>query len=90
MWTVSQGSTSTRGVDKPQPPWYTYIVQHKHIMFTDETVALVTVSIPSRTFNLFSDMGNEKVITCETIDQFQQVLKLVRANSERVEISYDY
>ena len=59
-------------------------------MFTDETVALITVNIPSRTFTLFSDMGNEKVITCETIDQFQQLLKLVRTNSDRVEISYDY
>jgi len=59
-------------------------------MFTDETVALITVNIPSKTFTLFSDMGNEKVITCETIDQFQQLLKLVRTNSDRVEISYDY
>ena len=59
-------------------------------MFTEETVALITVNIPSRTFTLFSDMGNEKVIQCETIDQFQQLLKLVRTNSERVEISYDY
>tara|TARA_Y100000004_G_scaffold162054_1_gene190500 strand:+ start:322 stop:501 length:180 start_codon:yes stop_codon:yes gene_type:complete len=59
-------------------------------MFTDETVALITVSIPSKTFTLFSDMGNEKVINCETIDQFQQLLKLVRTNSDRVEISYDY
>lgn len=59
-------------------------------MFTDETVALITVNIPSKTFTLFSDMGNEKVINCETIDQFQQLLKLVRTNSDRVEISYDY
>ena len=59
-------------------------------MFTDEYVALVTVNIPSKTFTLFSDMGNEQVINCETIDQFQQLLKLVRKNSERVEISYDY
>jgi len=59
-------------------------------MFTDETVALVTVSIPSRTFTLYSDAGNERTVTCETPDQFQQVLKLVRSNSERVEITYDY
>jgi|TARA_B100000035_G_scaffold310217_1_gene317662 hypothetical protein len=59
-------------------------------MFTDEYVALVTVSIPSKTFTLFSDMGNEKVISCETIDQFQQLLKLVRTASDRVEINYDF
>ena len=59
-------------------------------MFTDECVALINVSIPSRTFTLFSDMGNEKVILCETIDQFQQLLKLVRENSDRVDISYEF
>lgn len=90
MWTASQGSTSTRGVDKPRSPWYTYIVQHKFIMFVDESVALISVDITSRKFTLFSDMGNELVVDCQTPDQFQQVLKLVRSNSDKVEITYDF
>ena len=59
-------------------------------MFTDESVALINVSIPSQTIMLFSDSGKELKLTCETIAQFQRVLKLVRSNSERVEITYDY
>lgn len=59
-------------------------------MFTDEYVALVTVNIPSRKFILTSEKGNQKVVSCETPDQFQAVLEIVRANHDHLEIAYDF
>lgn len=32
----------------------------------------------ARTFNLYSSEGSEKQVSCETIDQFMNVLELVR------------
>jgi hypothetical protein len=56
----------------------------------DELVSKVVISIPSRTFHIFSDLGDEKSLTCETPEQFQRVLDVCLANSERTEIQFDY
>jgi len=57
---------------------------------SDESVSKVVISIPSRTFHIFSDLGNEESVTCETAEQFQRVLDLCMANSERAPIEFAY
>ena len=57
---------------------------------TDESVALISVNIPSRTFTLHSDMGNELVVDCQTSIQFQEVLKVVRSNANSYDVHYDF
>ena len=56
----------------------------------DEFVSKVVISIPSRTFHIFSDEGNELSVECETPDQFQRVFDLCMLNSERTEIQFDF
>jgi hypothetical protein len=56
----------------------------------DELVSKIVISIPSRTFHIFSDEGNELSVECETAEQFQNVLDLCMSNSERAPIEFAY
>ena len=45
----------------------------------EETLSRCVVDPLKRTVYLYSNEGNEKQVTCETIDQFMNVLELVRS-----------
>jgi hypothetical protein len=45
----------------------------------DEYLTRCVVDASKRTFNLYSSLGNEKVVTCETSEQFMDVLDVVRS-----------
>lgn len=45
----------------------------------DEYLTRCVVDTSKRTFNLYSSLGNEKVVTCETSEQFMDVLDVVRS-----------
>jgi len=45
----------------------------------EEYLTRCVVDTVSRKFNLYSSEGNEKVIECETVDQFMNVLQYVRS-----------
>ena len=47
-------------------------------MPTDEVLTRCVVDTLSRKFYLYSSEGNERVVNCETPDQFINVLKVVR------------
>jgi hypothetical protein len=59
-------------------------------MFTDESVCRVEVSITKRSITLHSDLGRELNVDCRTPAEFLKVLSLVRENSERFEVNYDF
>ena len=59
-------------------------------MFADESVSRVEVSITKRSITLHSDLGRELKVDCNTPNEFQQVLNLIRENSERLEVAYDF
>lgn len=44
----------------------------------DEYLTRVVVDTQARKFYLYSNEGDSKVVDCETVDQFMQVLELVR------------
>ena len=44
----------------------------------DEYLTRCVVDPLKRTFNLYSSEGSEKQVSCETVDQFMNVLNLVR------------
>lgn len=51
----------------------------------DEFLTRCVVHTGSRTFNLYSNEGNEKVVTCDNIEEFMNALSFVRdvmGNSE--------
>ncbi len=45
----------------------------------DEYLTRVVVDTQARKFYLYSSEGDSKVVDCETVDQFMNVLELVRA-----------
>ena len=45
-------------------------------MHEDDYLTRVVVDTSGRKFNLYSENGDEKIIECETIDEFMGVLEL--------------
>lgn len=45
---------------------------------TDEYLTRCVVDTSKRKFNLYSNLGDEKVVTCDNIDEFMNVLTFVR------------
>ena len=54
----------------------------------EEYVDSVHIDMSKRQFRLFSDQGDEKVVDCETYDQFMSVFKLVRDKVDEELIFY--
>ena len=48
-------------------------------MPVEETLTRCVVDTLARKFYLYSSEGNEKVVECENIEQFMNVLEVVRA-----------
>ena len=49
-----------------------------HPMSTEETLSRCVVDTLARKFYLYSSEGNERVVDCENVDQFMNVLEVVR------------
>lgn len=54
----------------------------------DTYVQSVVIDVCSRTFLLLSDKGDEKVIECETAEQFMNVLEVCTAKLNDDQIEY--
>ena len=55
---------------------------------TEEFVENIIIDICSRSFLLMSDQGDEKVVECNTTDEFMSVLDVVTANLNDDQIEY--
>lgn len=55
---------------------------------TDEYLTRCVVDTSKRTFNLFSSTGDEKVVTCDNMNEFMNVLSFVRATVDSDELVY--
>lgn len=53
-----------------------------------ETVQGIVIDVCSRTFMLLSDQGSERMVECETVQEFMNVLEVVTANLEPNQIEY--
>ena len=54
----------------------------------DEFLTRCVVDPLKRTVYLYSSDGNEKQVSCETVEQFMNVLELVRATVSEDTLSY--
>ena len=54
----------------------------------DEHLIRVFVDTCARTFRLFSNEGGEKVVECDNMDEFMNVLELVRAVVDEDVVAY--
>ena len=55
---------------------------------TEEYVESIVIDICSRSFLLMSDQGDEKIVECNTTDEFMSVLDVVTANLNDDQIEY--
>lgn len=54
----------------------------------DEFLSRIVIDPSSRNFYLYSNEGDEKVVACETIDQFMCVMNLIRDTAPEDVIAY--
>ena len=54
----------------------------------DEYLSRCVVDPIKRTVYLYSSEGSEKQVTCDTVDEFMNVLKFVRATVDEETLSY--
>jgi len=57
-------------------------------MPTEEIVSRCVVDTLARKFYLYSSEGAERVVSCETIDQFMSVLEVVRRRVSENRLAY--
>ena len=55
---------------------------------TEESVLGIVIDVCTRSFLLLSDEGNEKMVQCDTAQEFMNVLEVVTANLEDDQIEY--
>ena len=53
-----------------------------------ESVLGIVIDVCTRTFLLISDEGNEKLVNCDTVQEFMNVLEVVTANLSEDQIEY--
>lgn len=53
-----------------------------------ESVLGIVIDVCSRSFLLISDEGNEKMVECDTVQEFMNVLEVVTANLSEDQIEY--
>ena len=59
-----------------------------HQPMDDEYLTKCVVGPVKRTFYLYSNEGQKKSITCDTVEEFMGVLKVVRATCPEDRLSY--
>jgi len=59
-----------------------------HQPMDDEYLTKCVVDPVKRTFYLYSNEGQKKSITCDTVEEFMGVLKVVRATCPEDRLSY--
>lgn len=55
---------------------------------TEECLTRCVVDTLARKFYLYSSEGNEKVVECETVQQFMNVLEVVRSQLDEKTLVY--
>jgi len=53
-----------------------------------ETVQGIVIDVCTRTFLLFCDQGSERLVECETVEEFMNVLDVVTAQLDPEQIEY--
>tara|TARA_R100001594_G_C4027285_1_gene260504 strand:+ start:1408 stop:1590 length:183 start_codon:yes stop_codon:yes gene_type:complete len=54
----------------------------------EEYLSRCVVDTAKRSFYLYSNEGDEKVVECNTMDEFMNVLQYVRENTDEELVSY--
>ena len=60
----------------------------RNTMSNTECVQGIVIDVCTRSFLLLSDEGNEKMVECDTVQEFMNVLEVVTANLSEDQIEY--
>ena len=86
---VNGDSFLTSTLDTPSKIPYNMGVINGTLMSTaQESVLGIVIDVCSRSFLLISDEGNEKMVECDTVQEFMNVLEVVTANLSEDQIEY--
>jgi len=55
---------------------------------TQESVQGIVIDVCTRSFLLLSDQGNERMVECDTVEEFMNVLEVVTGNLDPEQIEY--
>ena len=69
-------------------PNFTIIGRYAKDPMQDDYLTRCVVDPVARKFYLYSEQGDERVIDCETVDQFMTVLELVRDKCDDDVLAY--
>lgn len=64
------------------------VIKGAHLMPQDEFLSRVVIDPMRKSFYMYSDQGDEKVIECDNIDEFMNVLEYVNAVAPDEMIAY--
>ena len=71
-------------------PYNTKVIKGttRHTMNNTECVQGIVIDICTRSFLLLGDEGDERMVECDTVDEFMNVLDYVTLNLEEDQIEY--
>ena len=87
LWLEMQHQSLSTTVDKRSDPSYNKQVI-KRTPMQDDYLTRCVVDPVARKFYLYSEQGDERVVDCETVDQFMAVLELVRDKCDKDTLAY--
>ena len=71
-----------------QMPYNTKVINGTPMSTAQESVLGIVIDVCTRSFLLISDEGNEKMVNCDTVQEFMNVLEVVTANLSEDQIEY--
>ena len=64
------------------------VINGKRMNTVEECVEGIVIDVCTRSFLLLSDKGNERMVECDTIAEFMNVLEVVTSNLDPEQIEY--
>ena len=72
----------------PKIPYNMGVINGTLMSTAQETVQGIVIDVCTRTFLLLSDQGSERLVECDTVQEFMNVLEVVTAQLDPEQIEY--
>ena len=64
------------------------MIMEEELLMTDDLLSKCVIDTSKRTVYLYSDGGDKKTVSCDTVDEFMNVLNFVRDMVEEERVFY--
>ena len=72
----------------PKIPYNMGVINGTLMSTAQETVQGIVIDVCTRTFLLISDQGSERLVECDTVEEFMNVLEVVTDQLDPEQIEY--